>query len=101
MLKRKEIRKRLWPNDTVVEFGHSINAVIRKLRQALGDAAESPGYIETVARRGYRLKYQSGWAALSWGNRISDSACAGARETPGFKRPITASVFPHVRQKSI
>jgi serine/threonine protein kinase/Tol biopolymer transport system component len=51
---REEIRKKLWPNDTVVEFDHSINATIQKLRQALGDSAEEPKFIETIARRGYR-----------------------------------------------
>jgi eukaryotic-like serine/threonine-protein kinase len=53
---REEIRKKLWPNDTVVEFDHSINAAIKRLRQALGDPAEAPQYIETLARRGYRWK---------------------------------------------
>jgi DNA-binding winged helix-turn-helix (wHTH) protein len=52
---REEIRKQLWPNDTVVEVDHSINAAIKKLRMALGDSAEEPKYVETVARRGYRL----------------------------------------------
>lgn len=52
---REEIQKKLWPNDTVVEWDHSINAAIKKLRQAFGDSADSPQYIETVARRGYRL----------------------------------------------
>ncbi len=52
---REEIQKQLWPNDTVVEFDHSINAAIKKLRVALDDSAENPKYIETVARRGYRL----------------------------------------------
>ncbi len=52
---REEIRKKLWPNDTIVEFDHSINAAIKKLRLALGDSAEEPKYVETVARRGYRL----------------------------------------------
>ncbi len=52
---REEIQKQLWPNDTVVEFDHSINAAIKKLRVALGDSADNPKYIETVARRGYRL----------------------------------------------
>ena len=52
---REEIRKRLWPNDTVVEFDHSINAAIKKLRRALEDDAGEPRYIETLARRGYRL----------------------------------------------
>ncbi len=52
---REEIQKRFWPNDTIVEFDHSINVAIGKLRRALGDSAEEPKYIETVARRGYRL----------------------------------------------
>src|ERR1043165_373710 len=53
---REEIRKRLWPNDTVVEVSHGINAAVLRLREALGDSAEDPRYIETVARRGYRFK---------------------------------------------
>src|SRR5580658_11145700 len=52
---REEIKGRLWPNDTVVGFDHSINATINTLRRALGDSADDPRYIETLARRGYRL----------------------------------------------
>jgi eukaryotic-like serine/threonine-protein kinase len=52
---RDEIRFRLWPNNTVVEFDHGINAAIQKLRDALGESADSPRYVETVARRGYRF----------------------------------------------
>jgi serine/threonine protein kinase len=52
---REEIKERLWPNDTVVDFDHSINATIKALRRALGDSADNPRYIETLARRGYRL----------------------------------------------
>jgi eukaryotic-like serine/threonine-protein kinase len=52
---REEIKGRLWPNDTVVDFDHSINATIKTLRRALGDSADDPRYIETLARRGYRL----------------------------------------------
>jgi serine/threonine protein kinase/tetratricopeptide (TPR) repeat protein len=55
LVSREEIRKRLWPNDTIVEFDHSINAAIKNLRRALGDSADEPNYIETLARRGYRL----------------------------------------------
>jgi len=58
---REEIRKRLWPSDTVVEFDHSINAAIKKLRLALGDSAEEPHYVQTVARRGYRLLVSVQW----------------------------------------
>jgi DNA-binding winged helix-turn-helix (wHTH) protein/tetratricopeptide (TPR) repeat protein/tRNA A-37 threonylcarbamoyl transferase component Bud32 len=52
---REEIKGRLWPNDTVVDFDRSINATIKALRRALGDSADSPRYVETLARRGYRL----------------------------------------------
>lgn len=52
---REEIRKVLWPDDTVVEFDRSINAAIQRLRDALGDSAENPRYVETLARRGYRF----------------------------------------------
>jgi TolB-like protein/DNA-binding winged helix-turn-helix (wHTH) protein/TPR repeat protein len=52
---REEIKSKLWANDTVVDFDHSINTTIKSLRRALGDSADSPRYIETLARRGYRL----------------------------------------------
>jgi TolB-like protein/DNA-binding winged helix-turn-helix (wHTH) protein len=52
---REEIKGRLWPDDMVVDFDHSINATIKTLRRALGDSADNPRYIETLARRGYRL----------------------------------------------
>jgi DNA-binding winged helix-turn-helix (wHTH) protein/Tol biopolymer transport system component/tRNA A-37 threonylcarbamoyl transferase component Bud32 len=54
LITRAEIQKKLWPNDTVVEFENSIHAAVRRLRLALGDPASSPRYIETLARRGYR-----------------------------------------------
>jgi hypothetical protein len=52
---REEIRNQLWPNDTVVEFAHSINTAVMRLRDALGERADQPRYIETLARRGYRF----------------------------------------------
>jgi eukaryotic-like serine/threonine-protein kinase len=52
---REDIKRRLWPNDTVVDFDQSINATIKALRRALGDSADNPRYIETLGRRGYRL----------------------------------------------
>ena len=58
---RDDLRKRLWPNDTVVEFEHSINAAVNRLRQVLGDSADTPKFIETLARRGYRWKTSVQW----------------------------------------
>jgi eukaryotic-like serine/threonine-protein kinase len=62
---RREIQKRLWPNDTVVEFENSINAAIKRLRLALGDSADRPRYVETLARRGYRWIAPVEWAEAS------------------------------------
>jgi TolB-like protein/DNA-binding winged helix-turn-helix (wHTH) protein/Flp pilus assembly protein TadD len=52
---REELQKRLWPADTFVDFDHGLNKAISKIREALGDSAESPRFVETVARRGYRF----------------------------------------------
>jgi Tol biopolymer transport system component/DNA-binding winged helix-turn-helix (wHTH) protein len=55
MVTRKELRDKLWPADTFVDFDHSLNAAIKRLRDALGESAERPIFVETVARRGYRF----------------------------------------------
>src|SRR5690349_10016125 len=52
---REELRERLWPADTFVDFDHSINAATKRLRDALQDSAENPRFVETLARRGYRF----------------------------------------------
>jgi TolB-like protein/DNA-binding winged helix-turn-helix (wHTH) protein/Flp pilus assembly protein TadD len=55
LVTREELQKKLWPADTFVDFDHGLNKAINKLREALGDSAESPRFVETVARRGYRF----------------------------------------------
>ncbi len=52
---REELQQRLWPSDTFVDFDHSLNTAINKVREALGDSASNPRYVETLARRGYRF----------------------------------------------
>jgi DNA-binding winged helix-turn-helix (wHTH) protein len=52
---REELRQKLWAADTFVDFDHSLNTAVNKLREALGDSASSPRYVETLARRGYRF----------------------------------------------
>jgi DNA-binding winged helix-turn-helix (wHTH) protein len=52
---REELREKLWAADTFVDFDHSVNTAINKVREALGDSASSPRYVETLARRGYRF----------------------------------------------
>jgi TolB-like protein/DNA-binding winged helix-turn-helix (wHTH) protein/Tfp pilus assembly protein PilF len=52
---REELQRKLWAADTFVDFDHGLNKVINKIREALGDSAESPRFVETVSRRGYRF----------------------------------------------
>src|SRR4051795_7558142 len=52
---REELQKELWPSDTFVDFDHSLNTAINKVREALGDSASNPRFIETLPRRGYRF----------------------------------------------
>jgi DNA-binding winged helix-turn-helix (wHTH) protein/WD40 repeat protein len=52
---REQLRQRLWPSDIFIDFDHGLNKAIQKLRDALGDSADSPRYIETVPRVGYRF----------------------------------------------
>jgi len=55
LVTREEIRSRLWPRDTFIDFDHGLNAAVRRLRDALNDDAETPRFVETLPRRGYRF----------------------------------------------
>jgi TolB-like protein len=55
LVTREELRSRLWPSHTFVDFDHGLNKAINKLREALGDSADSPRFVETIPRRGYRM----------------------------------------------
>jgi serine/threonine protein kinase len=65
---REEIKRKLWPNDTIVDFDHSINVAIATLRRVFGDSAVDPRYIQTIPRRGYRLM-----APVEWVESLEDS----------------------------
>jgi DNA-binding winged helix-turn-helix (wHTH) protein/Tol biopolymer transport system component len=55
LVTREEVRQKLWPSDTFVDFDHGLNNAVNRLRDALGDSADSPRFIETLPRRGYRF----------------------------------------------
>src|SRR6476620_3232537 len=55
VVSREELQQALWPANTFVDFDHGLNKAINKIREALGDSAEAPRFIETVAKRGYRF----------------------------------------------
>jgi TolB-like protein len=69
---RDELRRRVWPAGTVVDFEHSINAAVKRLREALNDSADTPRFIETLPRRGYRFIYSAD--ASRGGTRITSLA---------------------------
>ena len=85
LVTREELQKRLWPHDTVVEFEHSINAAINRLREALSDSADEPRYVETLPRRGYRFIYpveggergNSPWEGTRGRRRASSASSTG------------------------
>ena len=63
---REEVQHKLWPDGTFVDFEHSLNAAVKRLREALGDSADTPRFVETIPRRGYRFIYpveRPGWAS--------------------------------------
>jgi cholera toxin transcriptional activator len=81
---RDELRAHVWPADTFVDFDHSLNTAVNKLRETLGDSATGPRFIETVARRGYRFI-----ADVEWGESTSvrDSGLTGDRMNPDLELP--------------
>lgn len=79
---REQLRQVLWPADTFVDFDRSMNAAVAKLRQALGDSAENPRFIETLARRGYRFI-----APVSYERDTAPQPDASARALPLAPEP--------------
>jgi TolB-like protein/DNA-binding winged helix-turn-helix (wHTH) protein len=95
---REEIKGRLWQNETIVDFDRSINATIGTLRRALGDSADDPRYIETLARRGYRLMPAIEYRKSAPGNAFrkdreqrEESATEASENTTG----IQGQISPH------
>src|ERR1700756_2339313 len=93
---REEIKGRLWPNDTVVDFDRSINATIKALRRALGDPADNPRYIETLARRGYRLM-----PAIEYLESGPETALERGRERPEQSASEMIENTARVRQMNL
>src|SRR5712692_7127792 len=88
LVTREEIRQRLWPSGTFVDFDNSLNAAVNRLREALGDSAENPKFIETLPRRGYRfISALDGIDPARVPAVPSGSRFSGAEETAGGARP--------------
>ncbi|HEY3454535.1 MAG TPA: winged helix-turn-helix domain-containing protein [Bryobacteraceae bacterium] len=93
IVSRQEIRSKLWPEDTFVDFENSISAAVRKLREALSDNSGTPRFVETISRRGYRFV-----APVSIGNEIAEVSTAPLptqqqeRRSGGIPGPIFVAI---------
>jgi len=94
---REELRQRLWAADTFVDFDHSLNTAINKIREALGDSASSPRFVETLARRGYRFLAPVEWVRPVSATVSSETASVPAihpdLEVPLPRRALTRGLF--------
>jgi len=92
---REELRARVWPADTFVDFDHSLNTAVNKLREVLGDSAASPRFIETLARRGYRFLADVQWDLESQAPEVATTKPQANSDlaTPAPHRAIPRSLF--------
>jgi serine/threonine protein kinase/DNA-binding winged helix-turn-helix (wHTH) protein/tetratricopeptide (TPR) repeat protein len=106
LVSRDDLQKLLWPNDTVVEFEHGVNAAINRLREALSDSADEPRYVETLPRRGYRFMGTVEWrenpraAVRPWpplGEQQPEKAAQGADVEPVRDAEMTGQMVGRFR----
>ena len=96
LVTREELRSKLWPADTFVDFDHSLNAAIKRLRDALGESAERPIFVETLARRGYR--FIGNVEILTPAAQSDLNGLKRDRETGPTKLPPTSASGPWARK---
>jgi cholera toxin transcriptional activator len=89
LVTRAEIQQALWPDGTFVDFDHGLNTAINKIREALGDSAASPLFVETLAKRGYR--FLAPVETVNPGPTSATTAPAKVREQAEVSRAITAA----------
>jgi TolB-like protein/DNA-binding winged helix-turn-helix (wHTH) protein len=98
LVTREELRLRLWPR-TTVDFDHGLNKAISKVRDAIGDSAENPRFIETVARRGYR--FLADVAAVHDGHLVTEAGHIAMPAEPGPLQAFDAGTSPGRRPRAV
>ncbi len=93
VVSREDLQLRLWGKDTIVDFEHSLGTAINKIREALGDSAENPRFIETLSRRGYRFIAPVSYPAIS--TPITALASAALSESNIQPQVASANLHPH------
>lgn len=97
VVSREELRQKIWPADTFVDFDHSLNTAVNKVREVLGDSAANPRFVQTLARRGYRFIGEVEWREhLSTGAPGAEPQPA-ASELPVAHRGVTRALFALVQ----
>ena len=97
LVKREDLQRRLWPNDTIVDFEHGINTAIKLLRKMLGDSVEAPRYIETIPRRGYRLIVPVTWMDGATGATAPDVGINRSSDPRANTGDMSGRVVSHYR----
>ena len=96
MVTREDLRSKLWPADTFVDFDHGLNTAVNKLREALGDAAANPRFVQTVARRGYRfiapVQDKCGSSVLQAGTTPGEAASLQVRADAGLHPDLAVPI---------
>ena len=97
MVTREEVRVQLWPADTFVDFDHGLNTAVNKLREALGDSASNPRFVQTVARRGYRFiaPVQVDGQMAAAGSTTSETSSGESTASDSFAHPDVDVPAPH------
>jgi len=99
LVTREELRQKLWPADTFVDFDHGLNAAVNKLREALSDSASAPRFIETLPKRGYRFLFPlSDFPSADIADpRAEDIDTPAAGSLPRPSRALSRSLFALVQ----
>src|ERR1700719_4486990 len=88
---REELRSRLWPGDTFVDFDHGLNNAVMRLREVLGDASENPRFVETIPRRGYR--FIAPVEEIHWAPKIISGSGPQLNSSAGLFSPDAPAQF--------
>ena len=100
IVSREDLQLRLWGKDTTVDFDHSLGTAINKIREALGDSADNPRFVETLARRGYRFIAPVGYPAQATTPAGETSADQPEQPHTPLTDPILATALPALMQSS-
>ena len=101
LVTREELRDKLWPADTFVDFDHGVNAAVNRLREALGDSAESPRFVETLPRRGYRfiVPVEGNSVDYEQPTSVSSAAAASCSEPSRGVQALSEEPGPSARKR--